>query len=139
MKFEIDIFNQTVLKHDQKSRQKLKYLENEKSFWGEIKSIFHHFKRAFSCQKLYQTWESAFNGWPLTSLSLVTNTYVFVSVVRNVSFLENLAHLLSGWPLMSLSLVTHTYVFVPGGKCFFFRKPLRTYWMDDLFVKLNHF
>ena len=27
-----------------KSRQKLKYLENEKSFWGEIKSIFHHFK-----------------------------------------------------------------------------------------------
>ena len=26
-----------------KWRQKLKYLENEKSFWGEIKSIFHHF------------------------------------------------------------------------------------------------
>ena len=25
-----------------KSRQKFKYLENEKSFWGEIKSIFHH-------------------------------------------------------------------------------------------------
>ena len=25
------------------SRQKLKYLENGKSFWGEIKSIFHHF------------------------------------------------------------------------------------------------
>ena len=27
-----------------KSRQKLKYLENEKSFRGETKSIFHHFK-----------------------------------------------------------------------------------------------
>ena len=27
----------------EKSRQKLKYLENEKSFLGEIKSIFHHF------------------------------------------------------------------------------------------------
>ena len=27
-----------------KSRQKLKYLENERSFWGEIKIIFHHFK-----------------------------------------------------------------------------------------------
>ena len=26
-----------------KSRQKLKYLENKRSFWGEIKSIFHHF------------------------------------------------------------------------------------------------
>ena len=25
------------------SRQKLKYLENEKSFSDEIKSIFHHF------------------------------------------------------------------------------------------------
>ena len=27
-----------------KSRQKFKYLENEKSFYGEIKSIFHYFK-----------------------------------------------------------------------------------------------
>ena len=26
------------------SRQKSKYLENEKSFWGQIKSIFHNFK-----------------------------------------------------------------------------------------------
>ena len=26
-----------------KSRQKLKYLDKEKSFLGEIKSIFHHF------------------------------------------------------------------------------------------------
>ena len=34
-------------------RQKIKYLENEKSF--------HHFLRAFSCQKLSQTWECAFN------------------------------------------------------------------------------
>ena len=44
-----------------KSRQKLKYLKNEKRFYGEIKSIFHHFKRAFSCQKLSQTWEWAFH------------------------------------------------------------------------------
>ena len=27
-----------------KSWQKLKYLENETSLWGEIKSIFHHFQ-----------------------------------------------------------------------------------------------
>ena len=27
-----------------KSRQKRKYLPNKKSFCGEIKSIFHHFK-----------------------------------------------------------------------------------------------
>ena len=44
-----------------KSCQKRKYLENEKSFWGEIKNIFHHLKRAFSCQKLSQTWECTFN------------------------------------------------------------------------------
>ena len=30
-----------------KSRQKLKYLENEKRFYHEIKSIFYHFLRAF--------------------------------------------------------------------------------------------
>ena len=29
-----------------KSRQKFKYLENEKSFYDEIKSIFHNFWRA---------------------------------------------------------------------------------------------
>ena len=32
------------------SRQKLKYLENEKSFLPKIKSIFHLFYRGFSCQ-----------------------------------------------------------------------------------------
>ena len=43
-----------------KSRQNSKYLENEQSFWVEIKSIFHNFKRAFNCQKLSQAWECAF-------------------------------------------------------------------------------
>ena len=44
------------------SRQKFKYLENKKSFWSEIKNIFHHFKRVFSCQKLSQTLEWAFKS-----------------------------------------------------------------------------
>ena len=35
-------------------------LENKKSVRGEIKSIFHHFRSAFSYQKLYQTLECAF-------------------------------------------------------------------------------
>ena len=30
-----------------KLRQKFKYLENEKNFYDEIKSIFHHFYKAF--------------------------------------------------------------------------------------------
>ena len=34
-----------------KSRQKLKYLDNEKRFFGEIKSIFHHFQRRLSVAK----------------------------------------------------------------------------------------
>ena len=45
MDFEINLFflNESFFLHDQKSRQKLKYLENKKSFQGEMKSIFHHF------------------------------------------------------------------------------------------------
>ena len=31
----------------EKSRQKFKYLENEKRFQDEIKSKFHHFKGVF--------------------------------------------------------------------------------------------
>ena len=43
-----------------KLKGKFKYLENEKSFQREVKSIFWHFQRAFSCQKLYQILECAF-------------------------------------------------------------------------------
>ena len=31
-----------------KSKQKFRYLEREKSFQNEIKSIFQHFKKAFT-------------------------------------------------------------------------------------------
>ena len=44
-----------------KSRQKYKYSKTEKTFLHEIKSIFHHFQRAFNCLKLSQTREWAFN------------------------------------------------------------------------------
>ena len=43
-----------------KPRQKLKYLEKKKSYWSEIKSVFHQFWRVFSCQKLFQTWQYTF-------------------------------------------------------------------------------
>ena len=33
--------------YDQKVKTKMKYLENEKSFSDDIKSIFHHFSRTF--------------------------------------------------------------------------------------------
>ena len=38
-----------------KSRQRFTYLENEKSFWDQIRSTFHHFERAFSSQQFSQT------------------------------------------------------------------------------------
>ena len=62
IKFEINLtfLIRLLVKMTKKSRQKFKYLENEKSFQGEIKSIFYHFKRTFSCQKLSQTVECAF-------------------------------------------------------------------------------
>ena len=46
-----------------KLRQKIKYLENEKSFQDEIKSIFHHFWRAFIQTNktiFLREWESDF-------------------------------------------------------------------------------
>ena len=43
-----------------KTSRQFKYLENEKSFEGEIRSIFHDFVKSLSCQNLPQTGEYAF-------------------------------------------------------------------------------
>ena len=44
-------------------RQKFKYLENKKSFWDEIKSIFHYFWRAIIKKNFFfGRWESDFEG-----------------------------------------------------------------------------
>ena len=66
-----------------KSKQKLKYLESEKSFWGEIKSYFHHFQRVFSCQKLSQTLVCAFN---------FLGVNVLVPMVMISNFLSNFSN-----------------------------------------------
>ena len=57
MNFVIDLsfLIKPFLYIDKKSGQKIKYLENEKSLQGEIKSLFHHFERAFSCHKWLST------------------------------------------------------------------------------------
>ena len=54
-----------------KLRQEFKYLENEKSFQGELKSIFHLFKRAFRWQKLSQILQCTFKN---TSERLLLNS-----------------------------------------------------------------
>ena len=53
-----------------KLRQKCKYLKNEKKFYHEIKSIFHHFYRVFNFQKLCQTREWTFKNIYLPELQL---------------------------------------------------------------------
>ena len=58
----------------------LKYLENEKSFYGEIKSIFHHFWRSFSYQKLSQPLECAFK----TFISSATQITEEVTYCQNI-------------------------------------------------------
>ena len=64
------------------SRQNFKYLEYKKSFQSEMKSIFHHFQRDFSYQKLSQTWECAFKIVTLDINSkftgVILNSFIFV-------------------------------------------------------------
>ena len=49
MNFEINLFFLTKpFFMTEKSWQKLKYLQNEKSFNDEIKTIFHYFERDFN-------------------------------------------------------------------------------------------
>ena len=62
MNFEINFIflSKSFFYLTKNSRQKLKYREKKKSFQAEIKSSFHHFYRALSCQKLCQTWEYIF-------------------------------------------------------------------------------
>ena len=61
MKFEINLIFliKSVCYVTKKSRQKFEYFENKKSFWGKLKTIFHHFLsiiiRAFNCQNMFQT------------------------------------------------------------------------------------
>ena len=64
-----------------KSRQKLRYLENEKSFQGEIKSNFHHFQTDLSCQKLFQTIECSFKLFLVAFISLIRFNY-FLYILR---------------------------------------------------------
>ena len=81
-----------------KARQKFKYLQNEKSFQGEIKSIFHLFKRPFGCQKMSQTLECAFNNatlgpnlpvWPVQVLFFISeclflsskNVHIYIYII----------------------------------------------------------
>ena len=76
MKFEINFIFLIKLFccMTEKSREKLKYLENKISFWRRIESIFHHFYRTSSCQILYQTWECLFKFNLNSDEEIITGT-----------------------------------------------------------------
>ena len=76
-----------------KSNQKCKYLVNQKSFEGELKSIFYHFWRASSCQKLFQTLECTFKAYKMhkenssfNKVSIELKTWAFNENEPGVSF-----------------------------------------------------
>ena len=60
-----------------KSRQKFKYFENKKSFWGGIKSIFHHF---WIVAKNSLRPNSAFLRLLLLSLCEIVSSYISADV-----------------------------------------------------------
>ena len=60
-----------------KSRQKLKYLKKEKSFQDEIKSIFHHLRRAII--EANKKKESGFINEQFTSKQLLLLAFIFPS------------------------------------------------------------
>ena len=68
-----------------KWKQKFKDLEKEKSFWGEIKNIYHRFERTVNCQKLSQTRDCAFNcvTVTLTVMFIITNNNWAVHLKKN--------------------------------------------------------
>ena len=76
-------------------RQKFKYLENEKNFYGEIKKHFSSFLKAFSFQKLSQTWEYAFklkikNDYSFGRLSVNKGVFISYIIISISPFLTNI-------------------------------------------------
>ena len=67
-------------------RHKIWNLVNEKSFWGDIKSIFHHFKRAFSCIALEDKFVSSESIPSRTSLySYLVSWKIYLFTCRKSS------------------------------------------------------
>ena len=62
-----------------KSRQKLKFLENERSFWGKIKRIFRHFK-GLSVAKIRKY---AFNLMSITFIYLFIYSFIYLFIDSN--------------------------------------------------------
>ena len=75
----------------EKSRQKFKYPENQLSFWGEIKSIFHERRNSFICQNFFQTWACAIN-YVLFFIFAQLQKWSFIYYVHKIFRKTNISH-----------------------------------------------
>ena len=70
------------------SRQTFQYRENEKSFYGEIKSIFHHFSRAFSYQKCLRS-DITQLSQHMTQMTVTTGSFITTDPTPITVFINN--------------------------------------------------
>ena len=92
-----------------RSRQKLKYTENEKSFYGEIKSIFHHLKAFQSPQIVSHLRVCLKNRTPSRTFSNFFEFEVFR--IFRISFLWNSSKHLS--LIVASNMVGWKFSFMP--------------------------
>ena len=111
--FENQVATSWISHMTKTSWQKLKYLENEKSFYDEIRSIFHHVKWTFNQANntiFFGRWESDFNelhtykSLELSSLSLYSN---FMSIKLYITVTGITIH-----TLFTISLFLHIFILV---------------------------
>ena len=93
-----------------------------------MKSIFHHFLRAFSCQKLSQRWECAFNkkikkqATQNMQFSQFSNLKkIMQSSCNNISHCSFAPSFTLLWPILSynlsiISLLKHSFIVSPCQK-----------------------
>ena len=76
-----------------KSRQKHKYLENKKSFQGEIKAFFLSFLNGFQLPKSSQTLRRAFKHFLFfTFFYVMLQEFVSVSIEGHIDISKKIAH-----------------------------------------------
>ena len=84
-----------------KSRQKLKYLENKKSFWSEIKSIFHHFQGLWVAKNCFRPESVPLNNYEKRFLFHLKTSFhsrdIQIFVFPTSPKIFPVSHWLRGW------------------------------------------
>ena len=93
----------------QKSREKLKYLENGNSFWGEIKSIFHAFKGLIVAKNSPRTWECAFKIRSMQEPCPLKQVFSLINFIKSITLMKSLMVLSRGGALKSPITIKLSY------------------------------